>query len=79
MSKEYPLFDKVLQRFYRWEVLGNQKIKAYEPDVVACGVPAKMEQPKQEESFRYCQHCALHNLFFHNYFDIWFSVLNGGK
>lgn len=70
MSKEYPLFDKVLQRFYRWEVLGNQKIKAYEPDVVACGVPAKMEQPKQEESFRYCPvkkyrpkcnaHCALY-------------------
>lgn len=70
MSKEYPLYDKMAQRFYRWEVVGDCKIKSFEPDITTCGVPEKTEQPKKEMEVRYCPirahrpkcnpHCALY-------------------
>ena len=49
MSKEYPLYDKMAQRFYRWEVVGDCKMKSFEPDMITCGVPEKTEQPKKEK------------------------------
>ena len=49
MSKEYPLYDAGSKRFFRWEMMGRQRIKAYEPDnyFVGNAQPEKQEVKKQ--------------------------------
>ena len=51
MSREYPLYDSVSGRFFRWETMGTQKIKAYEPDncFVGKAQPEKQVVKKQRE------------------------------
>lgn len=53
MSREYPEWDEQSKQFYRWEWMGNQRIKAYQPDCIFCGKPERKEPPQAVE-VRYC-------------------------
>ena len=53
MSQEYPEWDEQSKQFYRWEWMGDQRVKAYQPDFIFCGTPEKA-QPKPKPPTQKC-------------------------